>query len=296
MCRSSVVIVLVAVIVTPVLADMAHAQPWEIEVATTRLNNHQGPYFQVAVNPDGVVGLAYQDRVGDDYLLYFAERSVEGIWSAPELVNPTPSSFNLAFALAYSPLPPYEAALFFVPANSRAHYFARRLDATWSVETVEERGTRLDREVDLSFAPDGTPWVVYGERRDRGVTIAHKEGASWAKETLESRYMQRKSIAVGPQWIPNPAIAFGSTEVHYAESSGGWDDELVSDLPGDLFNYLSVATDPLDGTPTVLYEHHDLWGYRLARRDSTRVWSHEDSPIADRGCSRGASALLEVLQ
>ena len=159
--------------------------------------------------------------------------------------------------------------------------------------------------MDVAFAPDGTPTVVFYDRESQGLEHAWPENGAWTLETVDSEAFGN----TGPQMAYDPGtgeltVCYGATTVtkgrykgavSYARfarrTANGWQTENVEEVPTQSVE-CDLAYDPSTGYPAVAYltEQDEEPIAKLARWDGS-AWLTEvvDSDYASNDIYSGCT-------
>ncbi|MBN1659181.1 MAG: PD40 domain-containing protein [Anaerolineae bacterium] len=248
------------------------------------VSNVSAPWTSLALRVDeaGLAHLMWRDDVSGASVLLYARRSVQGAWSAPEIISEADSTIGNS-QIGLGPDGTVHAAW---TRETRQLFYARRLaGGTWSVPWQIDDYYNLSN-VRITVDDSGTVHLAW--RRDHYVAYAQKKAnAAWSGVEIASgsgyHNLLGYQIAVGTAgdvhalWLDDLNTADG-WDIYYAarRSDGTWSAPQAVTRSGMCFQ-VAMAVDDHGGVHAAW--QHPIGSYGqifYARRTSDGSWTEPE--------------------
>ncbi|HET7250945.1 MAG TPA: hypothetical protein VFI79_13930 [Gemmatimonadales bacterium] len=233
----------------PIAIVAAVTSLWWNEIGSSDDIFGNGPSLRLAAN--GVPHVSYYDH-GNKRLKY--GRRIAGAW----FIDNVDTCSAVATLALDNQDAPHVAYLY---RTNSLHHAYKTGPTTWATEQVDSNTTSAGIAFPCIAADNaGDPAVAYKDLTQNDLKYAHRSGAGWVVETVDTAGNVGSYPSLAFDGRGNPHIAYGLNagpvgKLRYAHKyNGNWITATVDSMNGALVGrYPSIAIDPM-GNPHIAYE------------------------------------------
>jgi hypothetical protein len=260
----------------------AQPLPFEVEIVTSDFV----PHFDMIVDSNGVVHIAYNSNDGVNYELFYVNR-ISGAWSTPEFISTTSDTGSTTVSMDVDLLENIHIAFDSGIGSNDTFTYTQNISGNWSTEVVRPTSRWYSLALDSSNNPHVAYYFDYN-----GLNYAVRTVAGWTHENVDSS----GDLGTFAGRIPNLVLDsydnahityfdYISQSIKYAtNSSGVWEIENV--ITGVIGNH-GIVIDPEDNIYIAYTDDGDIY---LGKRTDDG-WVKE--VVTDGGYDRNVSIAVD---